>query len=76
MLILARAFRWDPTSIKQMPCSQRHRFVKMHEESMRQENAAARGQTAPAVTSVPTGLSPNQPTTTPGKAVNLNYRGV
>lgn len=75
MYILARAFRWDPPAVMQMPCSQRHRFVKMHEESVKQENMAARGQVTPAATSVPTGLGRNS-TTTPDEVVNLNYRGI
>jgi hypothetical protein len=72
--LLAEAYGWDPPTIKAMSCSERHRYVKMKEEVVKQDNLRANGQATPAATSIPTGLTRNS-TDAPERSVSVEYTG-
>jgi hypothetical protein len=57
-LALAQAFHWDPPTVKQMSCSERHRYVKMHAAIEAEQRAQQKNQTTIAAPSTPTGISP------------------
>ena len=57
ILCLAEAYNWDPPTIKQMTCSERHRYVKMKEAITAEQKAQKNNQTTMAEPSGPTGLS-------------------
>jgi len=65
---LAHAFQWSYEEVKRMPSSARHRFVKMQEESVRQNQPGNSSGTMPAPSS-PTGLAPKAGS----KAVPISY---
>jgi len=57
-LFLAEAYKWDPPTVKQMSCSERHRYVKMKEAIAREARAQANNQTTNAMPAPapPTGI--------------------
>jgi hypothetical protein len=57
ILLLAEAYGWDPPTVKQMTCSERHRFVKMKKAIAAEERARANNQTTMPQPTPSTGIS-------------------
>lgn len=55
-IYLAQAFQWDPIAVKQLSCSERHRYVKMKEAITAEERARMNNQTTMPQPSTPTGI--------------------
>jgi hypothetical protein len=70
ILVLGKVFHWAPESVLHMSCSRRRRMIRLQEEVVRQENAAAKGQTTDPQPTIPTGIASKQEGSEP---INLNY---
>jgi hypothetical protein len=72
ILRLAEAYHWDPPTVKQMACSERHRYVKMVAATAAEKKAQENDQTTVPAPTSPTGISPKADTPT----VGIDYTGV
>ena len=72
-LCLAEAYHWDPITVKLMPSSQRHRFVKMKEQIVEEQRARENNQTTMPEPTGHTGLSPGQSGSSAQEAFGIDY---